>query len=282
MKQRHFFVCMTSLLAFAGPALAAGGAGSEAQTGSQFQMEMTLYAGGITLGKADMDATVRGAAIIIAVSNLQTSGLVNILWKGGNPGHGVGQGGSEKRVALALLTPTTLITPASGRKFRSPTTMPIRRASTPIPLSDTGYEVKPDDQKATFDPVSGMIFMVSGAGAGANPCDVTVPVFDGRRRYNIEVQKTKDMDIKMDNGLYSGPAMLCQIRYHQLAGYKNKILRENEKFPVINAWVVTYRSAAKGSDYMVPLRIWADTSYGRVSAVATALKIDGQIPKPAN
>jgi hypothetical protein len=29
----------------------------------------------------------------------------------------------------------------------------------------------------------------------------------------------------------------------------------------------------------VPLRVWADTQYGIVAAVATALKIDGEPPK---
>ena len=38
-------------------------------------------------------------------------------------------------------------------------------------------------------------------------------------------------------------------------------------------------SATKGSDYVVPLRVWADTPYGLVAVVANSLKIDGQIPK---
>jgi hypothetical protein len=43
--------------------------------------------------------------------------------------------------------------------------------------------------------------------------------------------------------------------------------------------VVTYPSATRGSDYVVPLRVWADTPYGLVSVVANSLKIDGQVPK---
>ena len=42
---------------------------------------------------------------------------------------------------------------------------------------------------------------------------------------------------------------------------------------------MTYPSAIKGSDYVVPLRVWADTPYGLVSVVANSLKIDGQAPK---
>jgi hypothetical protein len=139
--------------------------------------------------------------------------------------------------------------------------------------------VKPDDQKATLDPLSAVMFIVSGAGTAGAPCTVTAPVFDGRRRYNIEMNKVKDVDIKMDNGLYAGRASLCQIKYHQLAGFKPRVLKANESFPTINAWVVTYPSPTKGSDYVVPLRVWADTPYGLVSVVANSLKIDGQVPK---
>jgi hypothetical protein len=42
---------------------------------------------------------------------------------------------------------------------------------------------------------------------------------------------------------------------------------------------VTFPSAITGRNYVVPLRVWADTSYGVIAAVATSLKIDGVTPK---
>ena len=41
---------------------------------------MTLYAGGITMGHMDLDATLRGADYH-AVSTMQTSGVVNAFWQ---------------------------------------------------------------------------------------------------------------------------------------------------------------------------------------------------------
>jgi len=35
-----------------------------------------------------------------------------------------------------------------------------------------------------------------------------------------------------------------------------------------------------GRAYVVPLRVWADTTYGVIAAVATTLKVDGIAPKP--
>ncbi|HEY4274355.1 MAG TPA: hypothetical protein VGM68_02640, partial [Rhizomicrobium sp.] len=60
MKQGRFFLVLTTFLAVPGLAWAAGGAATESKApASQFQMGMTIYAGGITLGKMDIDATVR-------------------------------------------------------------------------------------------------------------------------------------------------------------------------------------------------------------------------------
>ena len=139
----------------------------------------------------------------------------------------------------------------------------------------------PEQQKATFDPLSAITYLVSGVGASAdNPCAVVLPVFDGRRRYNVEITKIKDTTVSMDNGLYKGHALLCQIKYKQLAGFKPRVIKEGANFPTINAWVATFPSVQAGRDYVVPLRVWADTSYGVIAAVATKLKIDGVTPKP--
>jgi hypothetical protein len=279
MKLRHFFHCLAPLLVLACPALAAGGNGGDSDaTASQFQMAMTIYAGGITLGKMDMDASVRDGKYHV-VSNLETSGVVNAFWQ------------SEIQATSSGSVGTNDLSPAlydsfdvnrTGKRQEVSLTYdsgnPPRLYADP-PYSTTGYEVSPDEQKATIDPLSAVMFIVSGAGAGANPCAVTAPVFDGRRRYNIEMHKVKDVDIKLDNGLYAGHALLCQIKYHQIAGFKPRVLKSNERFPTINAWVVTYPSKRKGGDYVVPLRVWADTAYGLVAVVANSLKIDGQIPK---
>lgn len=279
MKTRHFSLGLASLLALAGPAHAAGGTATEqAGPASQFQMAMTIYAGGITLGKMDIDATVRGNDYH-AVSNLETSGVVNAFWQAEIQATSSGKLGGKN---LSPVLYDSFDINRTGKKQEVSLTYdsasPPRLYADP-PYSTTGYEVKPEDQKATLDPLSAVMFIVSGAGASGTPCTLTAPVFDGRRRYNIEMSKVKDVDIKMDNGLYAGHAALCQIKYHQLAGFKPRVLKANESFPTINAWVVSYPSLTKGSDYVVPLRVWADTPYGMVSVVANSLKIDGQTPK---
>ena len=157
---------------------------------------------------------------------------------------------------------------------------PIRLYANP-PYSTTGYEVTADQQKDTVDPLSAITMLVSGAMVSAdNPCGLTLPVFDGRRRYDADISKVKDTTVSMDNGLYKGKAVLCQIKYKQLAGYKPKVIKEGASFPVINAWITTAPSNVLGRSYVIPLRVWADTPYGVIAAVSTSVKIDGKALTP--
>ncbi|HEY0282679.1 MAG TPA: DUF3108 domain-containing protein [Rhizomicrobium sp.] len=268
-------------LPLAGVAHAAGGAGAnrDQQPSSGLQMAMTLYAGGITIGRVDMDAKIVGNKYHV-VSNLETSGVVNAFWQS------VIQASSSGKIEDNLLQPTLYDSFYTGHNTEKHQEVsltyengtPVRLYANP-PYSTTGYEVKPEDKKATFDPLSAVVFIASGVGAKeANPCSVLAPVYDGRRRYNIEMRKVKDTTVKMDNGLYKGPAVHCEIKYKQLSGFKPRVLKD-ANFPLINAWVATFPSAVSGRSYAVPLRVWAQSQYGVVAAVATSFKIDGAAPK---
>jgi hypothetical protein len=268
-------------LPFTDAAYAAGGAGADQgqQPTSGLQMAMTIYAGGITIGKVDMDAKIIGDKYHI-VSNLETSGVVNAFWQS------VIQASSSGKIESHLLQPTLYDSFYTGHNTEKHQEVslsyedgtPVRLYANP-PYSTTGYEVKPEDKKSTFDPLSAVIFIASGVGAkDGNPCSVLAPVYDGRRRYNIELKKVKDIPVRMDNGLYKGPAILCEIKYKQVSGFKPRVLKD-ANFPLINAWVATFPSNIPGRSYAVPLRVWAQSQYGVIAVVATSLKIDGVEPK---
>ena len=179
-----------------------------------------------------------------SVSNFQTSGVINAFWQAEI------QATSSGKIGAKILEPglyDSFDINRTGKKQQvslSYDNGAPKLYADPV-YSTSGYEVKADDQKNTLDPLSALTFIVSGAADANNPCALTAPVFDGRRRYNIEMNKVKDTDIKMDNGLYAGKAMLCQIKYRALGGMRPGVLRKsNESFPIINAWIVTYPGAA--------------------------------------
>jgi hypothetical protein len=239
-------------------------------------MAMTLYAGGITMGNMTLDATLRGSDYH-AVSTLQTSGVINAFWQSEI------QATSSGKLAGKTLAPALYDSFYTGRADRKQeVSLTYEAGAAPKLFADpvyatTGFEVKPDDTKNTLDPLSAITFIFSGI-TGA-PCTSTAPVFDGRRRYDIEVTKVKDVDARLDSGFYQGKAVQCDVRYRQISGYRPRVLKDNEKFPVIHAWFVTAPSAVAGRDYAVPVRIWAETKYGVLAILANAGKVDGQVPK---
>src|SRR5215469_15292436 len=271
MKMRHAPLFLVASLSLATAAQAAGGSGGEApaQSGSTLQMAMTLYAGGVTLGKVDLNTTVRGDQYH-SVSNLQTGGVVNAFWQSEI------QATSTGTVAPKNFHPGLYDSFYTGRSDKKQevsltydTSGPVRLYADP-PYPTTGYEVTPAQQKGTLDPLSAITYFISGVATSVeNPCGVTLPVFDGRRRYDVELTKVKDTTVSMDNGLYKGKAVLCEAKYKQLAGYKPRVIKEGANFPLISAWITTVPSSVTGRPYVVPLRVWANTEYGVIAAVAT-------------
>ena len=279
MKHRLLPFVIASLTALVSPGWAAGGAGSEeaAQPGDQIQVAMTMYAGGIGFGKMDLDTTLRGNDYH-SVSNFQTSGVVNAFWQSEI------QATSSGKIGPKTLQPglyDSFDINRTGKKQEVSLTYENgapKLFANPV-YSTTGFEVKPEDQKDTLDPLSAVTFIVSGVAMDAgNPCNLSARIFDGRRLYTIAMSKVKDTDIKMDNGLYAGKATQCQAKYKALGGMRPRVLRTNEPFPAINVWMVTL-TGATGRSFAVPVRLWADTKYGQLSVVADTLKLNGQTPK---
>ena len=267
----------TLFLAVPTAAFAAGGAGAEssAAPASRLEMAMTLYAGGITMGHMSLDATLRGADYH-AVSTLDTSGVINAFWQSEI------QATSSGKLSGKNLVPGLYDSFYTGRAGKKQEVSLSYDGSAPPKLfadpvyATTDFEVKPEDTKNTLDPLSAITFLFSGVTGGL--CNATAPVFDGRRRYDVELTKVRDVDVKMDNGLYAGKGTECTARYHQIAGFRPRVLKANESFPLIHAWFVEVPSAT-GHVFTVPVRIWADTKYGVLAVIAGSLKVDGASPK---
>jgi hypothetical protein len=261
-------------------AFAAGGQSSVDQTAkpsAQLQMAMALYAGGIGLGNVDMDATFRGDEYHVT-SNLTTSGVVNAFWQSQI------QATSKGRTLPGKLAPELYDSFYTGRNAKNQEVSLTYEAGQPRlyanPAYPTrGYEVPAEQQKNTFDPMSTIIYIAAGPRADAkNPCGATVPVFDGRRRYDIEMTKEKEADIKMDNGIYRGHVHICNVKYKQISGFSPGVLKAKQSFPPIHMWVAVI-PASGGHTFTVPLRVWADTEYGTIAAVVKKLVIDGVVQK---
>lgn len=120
--------------------------------------------------------------------------------------------------------------------------------------------VPEDLTSGTLDPASALLSIID-AFARAGRCEGSIPVYDGRRRYDLLVTQTGSRSLKSNGyGMYSGPATVCRIAVEQLAGFKKKRQRKGRFPSVIDVWL----APLAGGDLAVPVRLEGKTDRGKM------------------
>jgi hypothetical protein len=275
---RSFIVgSVLAALTLSPPVFGAGGETTDHTTPvSTLDISYDLFVGGIPLGKAAMTARFQGADYK-AVSTLETAGIVNAFWQSKI------QASSNGFVERGSVRPALYDSYSQNRKAeRRQVTLafgpegPKSLYSDP-PYPETRYRVSEEQQKNTLDPLSAAIYLANSVNAeNGKPCEALAPVFDGRRRYDVSLRFVRKTEVRMDNGLYRGPVSVCQVQYNQIAGYQQTLVEQGKRLPNMFAWVTPVRSRMEPNrQYMLPLRVWAETEYGIVVALASSVRIDG-------
>jgi hypothetical protein len=262
------------------PATAAGGDAKPArvaslETGSSLGVAYTISFWGIPFGHTDFDSKFRQEAYSTS-SHFETSGIVSMFWQAKIEATSNGELAPH---ALAPAVYDSLYQRGSDKKERVKVTFsgaePTVEADPPYKTSDN--PVTAEQKKEGLDPLSAVTLVLAGLKADpANPCGTVAPVFDGRRRYNIEFTYMKDEKPDVETPLGKGKAHLCQLHYHQIAGFKPKIMKEGKSFPPIYGWFADVPSAnAPSGHYLIALKVWASTGWGTVDATLSQLQVNG-------
>ena len=240
---------------------------------SSIQLVWQVYLGGFNLGNIGIKSSFNGEGYS-AVSRLKTAGVVNSFYEAIIDATSIGT------VAGSDLLPKKYDSNTNNEKQNQKVNLTYTASGIQL-FSDPQYDVNrfpvSDEQKrGTLDPLSGIVYSLSGVSISAEkPCGDTVRVFDGRRRYDIELKFSGQDKVKTDGG-YSGPAVKCIVTYKQLAGFKPNI-NKGKALPVITAWFATIETAAGGpvKKFVIPVKIMTDTPYGVALAHARKITIDG-------
>lgn len=88
----------------------------------------------------------------------------------------------------------------------------------PPETEDKDKELTPAQKQGALDPVTALLQMLAHLSA-KNDCDVTVPVFDGKRRFDVIANDVGHEEIdEADYGIYKGDARTCDARFKAVAG----------------------------------------------------------------
>lgn len=281
MRQVVRFFALAAIVAVPGASFGAGGEDVDSATpSSNLAFTYDLYAAGIPLGQVTLSARFDGNSYK-ATSTLETQGVVNVLWKARIDASSSGTIGNS-------VHPTLYFANSRHNDADQQVTLTYKPGEAPSYFAQPRYtdESKlgmPDElKKQGLDPVSAMLSFVLSADADkAKPCGEMLPVYDARRRYDVNLSFVRNANVSMDNGLYKGPVEVCKIAYRPLAGPKQRVL-ENGNIPNLFVWLTSLSSPSDPAHhYLVPLRIWVETDLGMGVAVASKITLDGKTIGPA-
>jgi hypothetical protein len=245
-----------------------------AETQNNVEFVWTVHLGGVSLGTIGFKGQMQGKTYS-AVTRLKTSGVLNSFYAATIEAASTGFVGAGK------VAPASYQSNYAGEK--STQKVQLTYAASGITLAaEPAYDVKrfpvPDDQKKdTLDPISGMVQAVSGVTVSdAQPCGDTVKIFDGKRRFNIELTFVEETELNSSSGGYSGKAVLCNATYRQVAGFKQELTRKEP--PPLQIWLAKFPAKAGGpiTNFAVPVKIQSETPFGIAVANARNITIEGQ------
>jgi hypothetical protein len=253
---------------YAGPARAQG----------KLDATYTVTLSGVPIGNGSWTIDVQDDQFT-AAANGATTGLLRVFASG--------QGSSVARgtVSGGQLVPSTYASNIvadkhsddvrilfSGNNVKDfiadPPTMPNPDR---VPLTDA-------HRKNVLDPMTASLIRVPGTGDTFVPqaCDRTVPVFDGRMRYDLRLAFKRLDKVKAERG-YQGTVVVCAVYFTPLAGHvpDRSAIKYLEAQRDIEIWL----APIAGTRLMVPYRGSIPTPIGL--GVLQATQFDSMLQQPA-
>ena len=123
--------------------------------------------------------------------------------------------------------PTTFTSKIVSRGETSEVTMALDDGSVreleaaPLSSSTDLVPVTETNRQGIIDPLTAMLFSSAAVGEGLSQhaCWHTLPIFDGRQRYDLKLAFKRIDQVTADKG-YAGPVVVCSVRYEPIAGHR--------------------------------------------------------------
>jgi hypothetical protein len=145
-------------------------------------------------------------------------------------------------------------------------------AETAKPVADR-VPVTEAHRKGIVDPVSALLVPIASDALTREACERTLPVFDGRRRYDLKLTFKRMDKVKAAKG-YAGPVAVCAVSFVPQAGHRAssaliKFLSEGRE---IELWL----APVAGARLLVPFRASVSSLFGSLVVEATQFDIATQ------
>lgn len=265
MRTKALFAGLqAALLLTAGPALAA----PDARPGD-LRLTYSIYLGGIRVLDAEAHLGYGPEAYRIGIK-AQTDGFLGQVanWRADVASHGRLAPGGLPRPELYRSISAWRDKPRNTTVEYTADGVPTVTVAEPPPSEDR--EPVPDNLKpGTVDPMTAVVAALHAAAEGRG-CGGTVPVYDGRQRFDL-VWETKGEETLAPSDLsaFTGTAIACTLDYEPVAGRwredrqrrdRDDEGRRRQRDVIVSIWL----GEAVADRPPVPVRLEADTNLGKL------------------
>jgi len=260
--------------------LASFAAGAAAQGRLDARYVVTLA--GVPIGKGTWVIDIADEQYT-AVANGTTAGLLRVFasGQGSTAARGyVGNGGTlipsvyASSITSDKKTEELRITLASGNVKEFSVNPPTDPHPDRVPVTEA-------HRRGVIDPMTGTLARVPGTVDPVSPeaCNRTVPMFDGRLRYDLKLAYKRMESVKADKG-YAGPVVVCALYFAPIAGYIPD--RPAIKYLIAQRDMEVWLAPIAGTRVVVPFRFSTPTPLGLGVLEATQFISLAQPPRAAS
>lgn len=153
---------------------------------------------------------------------------------------------------------------------------------TPPPEEDDREPVPDAQRHATYDPLTAFLTVMTAAGRG-EACTRSLPVYDGRRRYDMIFEDVGQRLVGVSRySIFAGSARQCRVTYRPVAGYSRVSPsgglwprdRETAQRPPAELWIAPVVPGVPP----LPVRLETESDLGAVIIHLTSLKAPNAPP----
>ncbi len=259
--------------AFAGLFLSFGAASAAEY---KFATDYSAFLAGVPIGKATLTGTFDGP-------QYRLDGYGKLTGLAGAVYDYTASASSAGRLMSGKAQPRAFSVDASDGKEKATVRMTmneagIRRLKLSPPMPKDWYnhpkrvKVTDKDTKNTLDPMSALIVAGNTAnGLDKHACERTVPVFNGRERFDVNLEFRK-VEAVSDVNVAGGQVLVCGAHYRAVAGHRTD-KKEVEMAEKID--IELKLAPLAGSGLLVPYRISIPTPLGLAVIQAGATTTTG-------
>jgi hypothetical protein len=243
-----------------------------------FQADYAISFARITVGNVAVSADV-GSAEYVMSANGRVGGAMRLLMNG--QAHLATRG----TLADARPTPTDFIFKIDSADDPLDVHMLIENGNvtelTALPPSRDGVRISDEDRQGILDPLSALMIPAvdTGNGLAKEACQRTLPIFDGRQRYDLQLAFKRFDKIKVDKG-YAGPVVVCSVSYLPIAGHR--LSTPLAKYVAESSEIEGTFAPLAGTRLLAPIRVLVTNVLANLVIQANRFEVATQASSPSN